>query len=247
MRCKLLLPALFFIFYSSILFAQKKDSVSHRSNVIKMDLTSQLFYRNSYVFSYERTIDAHHSLAITGGYQELPQMVTIGDGVSVRDNRNRSGFVVGAEYRFYLKSENMHRAPRGVYIGPYAIYHNFTNERLITVHKDDGTPGDASLHTDIRVTNIGFQMGYQFVIAKRFTLDMVFAGPSASYYFAKLDLKGDITVDETHKYQNEIVRDLLQRFPLLEELVTDGSVTFKDRNTAWGPGYRYQFQVGYHF
>src|SRR5687767_5135024 len=111
--------------------AQDKEVTleTQRKNTIKIDLTSYYLYRNAISLSYERITKPNQSFAVSAGYQEFPRTSDLGESVGVREDRDRGGYKFAGEYRFYLKKENKHLAPRGIYIGPYMAYHSFHNER----------------------------------------------------------------------------------------------------------------------
>lgn len=228
-------------------FGQKSDSIP-RLNVIKLDLTSNFLYSEAFILSYERVVKSHQSFVVTAGSEQFPSIRSFGDNVKVKDDRKKNGMKLGVEYRFYLKKENKHNAPRGVYIGPYVSYHNFHNDRVLTYHPTDGSaPIDATFNAKINVLNIGAQLGYQFILGNRWAIDLMFIGPSVSRYSAKLDLDGNFSDIELDDAQQEIVDKIVGRFPMLKDIVNEESVTVKGSNSAWSAGWRYQFQVGYHF
>ena len=241
---KQIIPFLCFLAGMNIVNAQ--DSIQlQRKNTIKLDVTSHYLYRNALILSFERTVRSNQSFSITAGYQEFPRSSRLGENVFVKDDRKRNGSKFGAEYRFYLKKENKYQAPRGVYIGPYFTTHSFKNERIIQVD-NNGTLEEAILNSKLVIFNIGFQLGYQFVLNNRWTIDLVFVGPSISHYRYKIDLNSASTFDK-EDIQNEIILDLIDRFPLLDEVITDKEATERGRLDTWSYGYRYQLLVGYHF
>lgn len=233
---------------SPVAFGQKSDS-SHRLNVIRLDLTSNFLYSEAFILSYERVVKPHQSFVVTAGSEKFPSIRSFGDHVKVKDDRKKAGVKVGIEYRFYLKKENKHHAPRGVYLGPYVSYHNFRNDRLLTYMDDDPNqpPIEATFDARLNVLNVGAQLGYQFVLGNRWAIDLMFIGPSVSRYSAKLNLDGNLSDIQLDEAQKEIVDKLVGRFPLLGDVLTEESVTLKGSNSAWSAGWRYQFQVGYHF
>ena len=226
---------------------QAQDSIgqSQRRNTIKLDLTSHWLYRNALIVSYERITKPNQSFSITAGYQEFPATSSLGSNISVSENRKGNGTKFGGEYRFYLGKENKFLAPRGVYIGPYFSFLGFNNERTLEID-NNGTPEQAILDAKLNIVNIGFQLGYQFVLNNRWTIDLVFAGPSISHYRYKLNLSGNYTFDP-EDIKDEIVLDLIDRFPLLEDVINDKEATKGGGLDAWAYGYRYQLQIGYHF
>ncbi len=90
-------------------------------------------------------------------------------------------------------------------------------------------------------------MGYQFVINNRWTIDMVFIGPSLSRYHLKARLDGDFDFDEEDLIEHELLLGLLERFPLLKELLEDEEIDLQGSNNKWAPGFRYQLNLGYRF
>jgi hypothetical protein len=218
---------------------------SQRMNTIKIDLTSQFLYDNALIFSYERVTKPNQSFSVSLGYQEFPLASSIGQNIAVRDDKKKNGFKFGGEYRFYLKKENKYLAPRGVYLGPYFTVHQFNNERLIEVD-NNGSPETVTLDSKLGIVNIGVQLGYQFVLNDRWAIDLVLVGPSVSNYKYTLKLDGTYTFDKDD-IQNEIILDLIDRFPFLEEAVSEKEATKDGKLDTWAYGYRYQLQVGYHF
>ena len=218
---------------------------TQRKNTVKIDLTSYYLYRNAVTFSYEWITKPNQSFAVTAGYQEFPRTSSLGGNVGVKDDRDRNGFKFAGEYRFYLKKENKHLAPRGIYIGPYMAYHAFNNERVIEVD-NNGTPEQAILDSKFTIFNVGFQLGYQFMFNNRWTIDLVLIGPAISNYRYNLSLGGNYTFDK-EDIQNEIILALIDKFPVLEEIIDEKEVSGSGKLDAWAYGYRYQLLVGYHF
>lgn len=236
--------SLLFIVLTASLSAGAQDSLLRR-NTIKLEFTSRWLYRQAYVVSYERVINYRRSWAIIAGYQNLPEVGSLGQNVSVTRDTRASGFKIGGEYRFYLAKENKYNAPRGVYIGPYLSFNNFHNEREITVHSGT-TPEPALLKSNINVLNIGVQVGYQFVFNDRWSVDLSFLGPAVSNYRASLELDGNFTFDP-EEVSNEILQDLITRFPGLTDLLSGSTLTSDGRLDTWSAGFRYQILVGYRF
>lgn len=233
--------------FINVVVAQSTDSTFSRVNTIKLDLTSHVFYRKAFVLSYERVTKPNQSFSISGGYQQFPKILNFGDNIKTTEELKKTGFKFGAEYRFYLKKENKFQAPHGVYIGPYASYLDFTNDKDMTFTAEDGTTSSGTLNSKLSVTNIGVQLGYQFVLNNRWTIDLVFVGPSVSRYSLKMDLNGEFNIDEEEFYQNEIVQKLIEAFPMFDDLIQDKTVSSSGKSSSWAYGYRYQFLVGYHF
>jgi hypothetical protein len=225
--------------------AQDSTAKTQRRNTIKIDLTSHILYRNALGISYERLVNPSESFSVMAGYQEFPIVASFGQRITVRDDRKRHGYKFGGEYRFYLTKENRYAAPRGLYIGPYFAVHRFNNTRLIEV-EHNGAREQVVLDSKFGIFNLGIQVGYQFILNDRWTIDMVFAGPAISNYRYTLSLDGDYTFNKDD-VQQEILLDLLDRFPFLDDLISDQEAKANGRLQAWSFGYRYQLQLGYHF
>ena len=223
----------------------QSDTLALRRNTIKIDFTSRWLYREAYVVSYERVLNPRRTLGIIAGFQNLPEARSLGTAIQVTRDTRASGFKFGLEYRFYLAKENKFAAPHGVYLGPYLSFNNFHNEREITVD-NAGTPEYATLTSNFNVLNIGVQLGYQFVFNDRWTIDLSFLGPAVSRYNATLDLTGTYTFDPDD-IANDILQDLVDRFPGLGDLLGGNQVASSGRFDAWAAGFRYQLQVGYRF
>jgi hypothetical protein len=226
-------------------WAQEVQVEKARKNTVKIDITSLFLYRKSLVFSYERVLRPNQTLGIIAGYQQFPQIVNFGSNISLVKEGFSSGFKFGAEYRFYLPKENKYAAPHGVYLGPYFTILNFRNERTIQVD-NNGVLETAEFTSKIGVINVGVQLGYQFVIKDRLTIDLSFIGPSISNYNAEMQLNGNFSFDQ-NAITNEIIANLTNRFPGLADLMNGKVVASNGKVDTWAFGYRYQFQVGYHF
>jgi len=226
--------------------AHQSDSLSSRKNIIKYHFVSSMLYKSSFLLSYERTLKKNRSFAVMGGYLQFPVGLKLGSRLRLVDSNKKSGFAFGGEYRFYLEKENKYPAPHGIYIGPYINTYRFNNERTLSFTDSNGITSMASLQSDIGVLNVGVQLGYQFVFKDRWTLDLIFLGPSVSQYALKLGLDGSLNISEG-EIKDEILQGLLDRFPLLDNFVEDKEINLQGRSSSWAPGFRYQFNVGYRF
>lgn len=219
--------------------------MSLRRNTIKIDLTGNLIYSNQYNLSFERVVKQNQSYVVTLGYQEFPRIVNFGENIEGKREENRSGYKVGGEYRFYLKKENKFSAPKGVYIGPYVTALGFKSDRGI-IYTGSDLPEEADLRSRLNILSIGAQLGYQFVFNDRWSIDLVLIGPSFSKYNFKAKLEGDFEFD-AEDVQNEILQGLLNKFPILEELLDKKVLDSSGTLDTWALGYKYQFLIGYRF
>lgn len=241
-------PVILFLFAFSILNtsqAQDSTDVSLRRNTLKIDLTGNLLYKNTYHLSFERVIKENQSFVLSAGYQEFPRLTNLGQNVDGKKEDDRGGYKVGGEYRFYLRKENKFAAPRGVYIGPYFTALGFKSDRAI-VYSGSDVPEEANLNSRANILSIGGQLGYQFVFNDRWTLDLVLIGPSFSRYNFKVKLDGDFEFD-AGDVENEILQAILEKYPLLTDLLNEKELDSSGTLDTWAFGYKYQFLVGYRF
>ncbi|MBL7846309.1 MAG: DUF3575 domain-containing protein [Cyclobacteriaceae bacterium] len=220
-------------------------AIPDRRNTIKIDLTSHWLYRQAWVVSYERVINNRRSWQFTVGYQQFPPISHFGAIANVTKDINAQGLKLAGEYRFYLARENKFAAPHGIYLGPYLSFNNFSNKRDIVVATSSG-PEPVSMDSRFDIINVGIQLGYQFVFKDRWTIDLSFMGPSISNYRAQFDLSGNYTFNPDD-VTNEIIKDLITRFPGLSDFLSSGSLSKNGKVDTWAYGYRYQIQVGYRF
>jgi hypothetical protein len=59
-------------------------------------------------------------------------------------------------------------------------------------------------------------------------------------------LDGEFAIDGSQVNQ-DVLNALLDRFPLIEQLINDKNVDESGKVDSWGFGYRYQIGVGYAF
>lgn len=232
--CSLAWPAL----------AQKSTDSLYRSNIIKLDITAPWLYVNAISLTYERMTTPNQSFAITAGYQEFPRRRTLDQYFDLKHASEKRGLKFGAEYRFYLTKENKFHSPHGVYIGPYISNHTFHNDLIGNVN-NNGTPEEVRLISNINIFNVGAEIGYQFILWDRLAIDMVIAGPSISNYRFNLKMEGNTF--NSDDILNDIILELIDRFPTIGDAIDEGEGASNGRLDLWYYGWRYQCHVGYYF
>lgn len=102
---------------------------------------------------------------------------------------------------------------------------------------------------DFKIHTIGFELGYQFVFWKRFSVDLILLGPGVAGYKINANVAGNITDEERQLFLEKLNQALKDKFPGYSGSVGDGDGQFeKDgyRSTT-SLGYRYMINVGYRF
>lgn len=138
-------------------------------------------------------------------------------------------------------------APDGLYWGIFGSFHHYQFENKITVLESDAVDGSLTLGGNINILAGGVELGYQFIIKERLSIDLVFMGPALSMYANKFTLGGNIDVDEKNEYLQAVYDILKNRIPGFEQLVQDKELTTSGANLSMGFGLRYLIQIGYRF
>lgn len=228
------------------------DSTFHHRNNIKLNITAWALYENPFVLSYERSVTKHQTFAITGGLIQFPSFGLLNlSNTKFESTSNKSGYTIGGEYRFYLARENKYAAPHGLYIGPYINYYHFNNSRGISFTDSSGNVSSADMGSKISVFNLGLQVGYQFVLWDRMTIDLVLFAPSISRYSADFTYAGTLNESDAGQISQEVIDALKNHFPLLNKLISEGSLNVNgnvnNKVSVWAPGLRYTLFIGYRF
>ena len=230
---------------------QMKDSpvtkISY-PNIPKFSISSFAIYQKSLHLGYERVLNKNHSIYVFGGYNEFPKILNLNlTNTRITGTQNKTGYSFGVEFRFYLPKENKDPAPHGVFLAPYVSYYNFGSTNSLT-HTDSSGSQTASLISRSQFINVGVELGYQFVLAKRFIIDCEIFGPSFTYYNFQAELNGHINGDPGETLQ-AVIDALKERMPLLSDLSSGKKIYSSGKATQKFPflGFRYAVSIGYAF
>jgi hypothetical protein len=225
--------------------AQNKElpAITPYKNILKINPTPTLLLQgNNITLGYERLVKTHQSFSVHLGPGEAPGTFPRLDSAILSRTNRKWGIIAAADYRFYVASRNNRPGPDGLYWGPYVASYYFFNELNMS-----GTfaqiQGDINLEADIFMLNVGVQLGYQFVIKDRFTVDLVLAGPGFGAYSTNVNLltETELTTEELRE-----IRDaLIAQFPILGSLANQ--LNLNTSNVSWGMGFRYLVALGYRF
>ncbi len=223
------------LFATSIAFSQE--------NSIKTNLFGISY--GSYGLTYEREIVPGNTLSLSGAYWNLNYgFMPIFDWASftgsVKLTDMYSGFHTTLEYRFYMNKEIM----SGFYMAPYARY---AQHNLMLFDEIRGTNFD--VETKLSGLALGFQMGYQWVLSKGFTIDWFFVGLGVERYV----INGNYVTANSSSFNYSTivkdVRDVFEGWNYFEKRLTTDS--YNDRLHVklpfLGPSFRSGFSIGYAF
>jgi hypothetical protein len=232
--------------------AQTPDSlnkpVKEFRNSIKLNITSRLLYNNAFQLSYERVIKKNQTLNVFGGYQEFPGDVILKlDNTKLGDTKKKAGYSFGVDYRFYLSKENKYKAPHGVYLAPYISCYSFNADRTLIYTDSTGVQSSSNLSTQINFLNIGGELGYQFVLGKRWVIDAVVFGPALTKYNFKARLENNIPGLDKDEALQAVIDALKEKLPLLNDLSSEQGISASGTEAFWSVGFRYNISIGFRF
>ena len=230
--------------------AQERDRDTSFKNTIRYNFTPMLLtgQTGSFAIGYERVIGKYQTMSVNVGQLKLPGLISTKSGSPVEwiGNIKNKGFIASLDYRFYFK-RNKYRAPDGLYWGPYAVHYYTDNLSRISLIENDVVSGGADLKTNLNLTMVGLQLGYQFVLWNRFTLDLIFIAPSIGFYNTQFGIQayGEIKVDD-EDFQ-AVFDAILELFPGASLIFQEHTITRSGRSNFRGPGFRYLIQIGFRF
>ena len=224
--------------------AKPAKPVKEFKNTIKINLTSWILYQNGFQLNYERILSKKRSITVWGGPIQFPMPTIISNSsLQFDQNKQKSGFTIGADYRFYLAKENKYDAPHGVYLAPYVSYYHFNNQKS---GKDTVSGDPLTLNTTLNMLNIGGELGYQFVIKNRFVIDCVLVGPALTSYYFNIKLEGSNPADQNEQIK-AIFDALKEKYPVLKDLSSSEGISKSGISNFWSLGFRYAIHIGYRF
>jgi hypothetical protein len=181
---KKLISLVVVVFVVMGVYGQTKDSVSHdRKYVVKYMAANYVF--NSYSFEIERMLNGKNALTLGFGFPASRSIMgkygIVEDPEHLTDATFSSSHIRVA-YRHYAGKSML---PKGFYVEPYLKYQQVKADA--TTHIDnDGVSSPADLKADLHSFNAGFQMGAQFLIAKRVAIDFYFLGLEGGFLSGNL-------------------------------------------------------------
>lgn len=247
----LILLSVFFISIDNIYAQYTADTLpaNYKRNTIKWNMTPFLLWSKKNInLSYERILTPKRSYSVNAGYFELPS-TGIYDSLNIKSANKKFGYSVSGDYRFYMNKRNVNPAPAGIYWGVYGSFHYYQFTNNIEVLNSPTIQGNLILDGKMNILSAGVELGYQFVIKEKFSIDLIFMGPSLSMYNYNLGLESKLSPgdDVDEEYLQGVQDVLFGLFPGLEKLVDKKLIDQNGVSTSMGFGLRYMVQIGYRF
>ncbi len=170
----------------------QKSSTLERKNVVKF-LPINLPFQ-SISFEYERMINAKNSFTLGVG---LPNQKSLIGKYGIKDDKKLKTAELGtmhirAAYRHYFGKRML---PKGFYIEPYLKYQDIKGMASIEGKVDQNVPYKGDIDVKLNTMNLGFQLGTQFLIAKRVSLDFYSLGLEAGLLSGNVTATSDQIAD----------------------------------------------------
>ena len=189
---KKLLALVFLAGWAFLAVAQEeKTATTERKTVFKFLPVNLPF--ESYSFEIERMINAKNAFTLGFGIPTNKSIMgKYGMDASSELKEAKIGTMhIRAAYRHYAGKSML---PKGFYIEPYLKYQKINANVQATFTKDEPGLPPVTYTADIttpklNTLNLGFQMGVQFLIAKRVTLDWYFLGLEAGMLSGSLNAR----------------------------------------------------------
>ena len=255
LKCLFVL-VLVFALGSFNLNAQTSDSLakpnSEFKNTIRFNITNPLIFGGkSLIFGYERILKNNRSFSINIGQAAIPNLEKgFSDEFREKTVLSQGGFHISGDYRFYLSKLNKYGAPRGVYIGPYYSYNRFSKGQDWQYTDENSNTKNINSDLSLKIHQVGFELGYQFVFWKRFSVDLILMGPGVASYKVKASAEGNLTDGERELFFEKLNQALKDKFPGYSGSVGDNADGEFEKNgsvSTTSLGFRYMINVGYRF
>ncbi len=219
-----------------------------RKNTISFNITNPSLISSRFMtVGFERVLTPNQTFSVQVGSFSVPKFTgSLADSLGLDTDFKDKGIHLSADYRFYLKKENKYGAPRGVYIGPYYAY-NYLNRENVWNLDGQTFNGEVSTNIKLGIHSLGVELGYQFILWDRMSIDLILAGPGMGFYSLKTDLKTTLSPDQESEFFEKLNDYLEQNLPGYDFVIEPGE--FKrtgDFNTV-DIAYRYSIRIGYRF
>lgn len=206
-----------------------------------------LWHKSNVTFSYERVLNPRQSFTVGLGYLVFNNLLddTI-INVFTNTSRQKSGLNFSFEYRFYMTKRNARPIPDGLFLAPFFSMYLYQFENRIDIINT--TEEDfATLSGGFYAFNFGGALGYQFVLWKRMTIDLIMIGPAVSYYGGKINIKGDIDPEDIKDLNEDLYNKIIEKYPQIDGVLIDRTFVQNGKVDLLSVGYRYLLQIGFCF
>lgn len=233
---------------SSMSLHGQTDTAKVLKNTIRVNVSNPMIFGWKFnVIGYERVIKDYQTASISFGRTAFPKFPGFdNDSLGITEQLNDKGINFSLDYRFYLRNENKHPAPRGIYFGPYYAFNTFSRDITWDLNTSTFT-GEVESGIDIGAHLIGAQMGVQFILWKRLAIDMIVMGPGYWYFNLKTKFNTTLTAEDEELLLGKLNEMLQEKFPGSDIMIKgDGFAATKSAWTSTAM-VRYMINIGFRF
>lgn len=226
----------------------QKDTVKTYKNTIRINITNpMLFSPKCNIIGYERVIKDYQTASVNVGRFFLPKFTEFdNDSIGISEQFHDKGFNFSLDYRFYLQKENKYVAPRGIYLGPYYGFNYFSRDLTWDLNTSNYT-GEVENGLGLMANLVGLQMGYQFVLWNRMSIDLILMGPGVWFFNLKSDFNTSLTDEDESDLLEELNNMLKEKFPGSDFVIKGKDFEAKKITHTSVMGYRYMINLGFRF
>ena len=244
-------------FLPCISLSAQQDTTVKKSkeykNIIRYNITNPLIFGGeTMIWGYERVLKDYQSISLNVGLFELPKINLFdanfgNDTIQLQKNTTSSGYNVSVDYRFYLSKENKHKAPRGVYLAPYANYTSFERTNSWKVTTNNLGTVDVDTKFNLAIATLGGELGYQFILWNRVAIDLILIGPGMSNYKLEAELSTSLDAEDESALLEKINDVLAEKIPGYSLVIDDAEFERTGTTNTTSIGFRYMVHVGFRF
>jgi hypothetical protein len=134
-----------------------------------------------------------------------------------------------------------------VYLAPYISIYQFNSDKTLTHTDTLGVKTTGNLNSKISFLNFGGELGYQFLLGKRWVLDAVLFGPAFTHYNFKAKLDNHIPAFDDNEVIQAVIDALKEKLPLLNDISSEEGINKSGTEAFWSVGFRYNISIGFRF
>jgi hypothetical protein len=226
-------------------------TVQAQQNIAKIGVGSM--FQRTLNLEYERVLTAKTTVFAEVGYQfpiDIPsQLVDFTEGTGSTNNLvindgKYNNVYFAAEYRIYTGGE----AAKGFFVAPYLKLSSYSFEVNGTYNNNDN--GFINIPAEVNLgyfsTSIGGQLGYQWIIKDKVTINWSFIGLGVGFN----RISAGFTAQDNDVFQawEQDINDFLANFPGEYQLQSDNAARTIDASaTVILPAARASLSIGYRF
>jgi hypothetical protein len=222
---------------------QNQNDTIKSKNEIGVVLTDLV--NGAFQVKYERLLGKHISVNVGLGIKGSDGLIRLSglDTDQLKTNDiTYSGFKIIPEVRYYLNKTQTYTMD-GFYFGAYLKYTKLQSDLNGTYINDALESFIVEFDADIKVTSVGFMVGYKLPLTKKFSLDFLIAGPGAGFYNFSFVNKRDLP-DEFYEDFNQA----LDKYSIFDLLSGDFEFKSTDKKSNFTvPSLRWGISLGYSF